>query len=96
MYNAILEQIHRVLVNLVWTCNIKQIYVNKYDPWLGIFSAAAFEVPSTTNKQKGSSPGPLLFGCGTILPIKKRLDQKLTRNQNQTQSNKYYILKNIK
>ena len=47
MSNKILEQIHQVLVNLVWTCNITQTYVEKYDPWLGILAVAAFEMFST-------------------------------------------------
>ena len=40
--NAILEQIHQVIGNLVRTCNITQTYVDKDDPWLVIFSAAEF------------------------------------------------------
>ena len=40
VYNAILERIHQVLVNLVQTFNIQQIYVDKNDPWKVIFAAA--------------------------------------------------------
>ena len=44
MYNAILEWINLVLGNIVRNCNIKQTYVDKYDPWLRILDAAAFEI----------------------------------------------------
>ena len=41
--DAILERIKQVLVNLVWTCNITQNYVDEDDPWLGILAAASFQ-----------------------------------------------------
>ena len=40
--NAILEQIHQVLGNLVQTYNIKDTYVDDYSPWSGILAAATF------------------------------------------------------
>ena len=61
-YNAILEQIHQVLINLVWTYNIKNTYVDKENSWLVILPAAAFEINSTPNILKGYSMGQLLFG----------------------------------
>ena len=74
MSNALLERIHQVLGNLVRTFNIStQTYVNKYEPWTGILSAAEFEICSTTNRKKGYSPGQLLFGRDMILPIKHRV-----------------------
>ena len=42
MSNAVLEWIHRVLGNLVRTCNINQSYVDKDDPWSVILYAADF------------------------------------------------------
>ena len=41
MSNAILERIQYVIGNLLYTCNITQTYVDKYDPWLGILAAVA-------------------------------------------------------
>ena len=38
--NAILEQIHQVLGNIVLTCNITQTHVEKDNPWLVILSVA--------------------------------------------------------
>ena len=61
--NAILERIHQVLGNLVRNFNIStQTYVEENDPWTGILSASAFAIFSTTNRQKGYSPGKLIFG----------------------------------
>ena len=34
--NAILERIHQVIGNPVWTYNIKETYVKDYDLWPGI------------------------------------------------------------
>ena len=42
--NAILEQIHQVLGNIVWEFNIKETYVDEDYPWLGILSEAAFVI----------------------------------------------------
>ena len=42
--NAILEQIHQVLWNIVWDFNIKETYVDEDYPWLGILSEAAFVI----------------------------------------------------
>ena len=44
MSNALLEQIHQVLGNLVQTYNIAQAYVDEYKPWSGILAVAAVEV----------------------------------------------------
>ena len=82
MSNAVLERIHQVLGNLVQTLSIStQPYVDENDPWTGILAAAAFAILSTTNSQKGYSPGKLIFGRDMILPIKHRADWKLIRQQ---------------
>ena len=44
--NAILERVHQVLGNLMQTCNITQICVDKDDPWSGILAAAEFSICS--------------------------------------------------
>ena len=77
--NAILEWIHQVLGNLVQTFNMQQTYVDKNDPWTGILSAAAFANHSTTRRQKGYSPGQLLFVRDIIIPINHELDWELIR-----------------
>ena len=74
MFNAILEQIHQVLGNLVQNFKIQHNYVDKNDPWTGILDAAAFAIFSTTNRGEGYSPGQLIFVRDMILPIIYRVD----------------------
>ena len=57
MYNAVLERIQQVLVNLVRTYNINQTNVDEYDQLLVILSAAEFSICSTKNRLKAYSPG---------------------------------------
>ena len=67
--NAILKRIHQVLVNIVGTFNIKETYIDKYDPRLGILATAEFAIFSTSNRLKLYSPGQLVFGRDMIIPI---------------------------
>ena len=81
MSNAILELIHQVLGNLVRNFNIQQTYVDENDPWTGILATAAFAIRSTTNRQKGYSPGQFIFVRDIILRIKHRVDWELIPRQ---------------
>ena len=85
-----------VLGNLVRTYNIKDIYIDKYDPWSVILVATAFSILSTKNRLKGCSPGQLVFDCDIILLVKHTLDWELKFQRNQVQINKYDIRKNSK
>ena len=60
---------------------------------MGILAASEFAIFSTTNRLKGYSPGQLVFGCDTILPIKNEVDQEFISQRNQAQINKYNIRK---
>ena len=71
---AILEWIHQVLGNIVQHFNVQQTYVDENDPWTGILDAGAFVIRLTTSRQKGYSPGQLVFFRNMILPIKYRVD----------------------
>ena len=53
MSNAVLEQIHQVLGNLVQTFNISKTYVDGNDLCMGILAAASFANISTINRKKG-------------------------------------------
>ena len=81
MFNAVLAQIHQVLVNLVRNFNISQTYVDEYDPWLGILAAEAFTNFSTTNRQNFYSTDQLIFGRDIILPIEHTVGWKLIHQQ---------------
>ena len=85
--NAILEQIHQVLGNLVQAFNIQQTYVDEHDPRTEILNAAAFEICSSTNGKEGYSPSQLIFGRDAILLIKHSVDWELIRQKKQTQIN---------
>ena len=61
-----------------------------------ILVAAAFVIISTTNRLKVYSPGKLLFGLDTILPIKHKVDWELICQKNHPQINKNNICKNDK
>ena len=47
------------------TFNIKEIYINKDDPWLGFLTAAEFTIRSTKNNLKGYSRGPIIIETQT-------------------------------
>ena len=75
MSNAVLEQIHQVLGNLVRIFNIStQTYVDENYPWSGILDAAEFLILSTTNRQNFYGPGQLIFVRDMILLIKHTVD----------------------
>ena len=89
MSNAVLEMIQQVLGNLVRTFNIStNTYVDRHDPQTGILAAAEFVLFSTTNRQKGYSPGQLIFCRYMVISIKNRVDWELICQQKQTQTNK--------
>ena len=58
----------------MWTFNIKETYVDEYDPWLGILVAASFTIQSTSNMLKGYSLVQFAFGRDMILSIKHKVD----------------------
>ena len=61
---------------------------------VGHFSGISFGNFSTANSSKFYSPGPIVFGHDTILPIKHKVDCKVLCQQNWTKINKYNIHKN--
>ena len=78
----------------MWTWNVTQTFVEKYDPWSGILAAAAFAIVSKTIELKGYSPGQLVFGYDMIPLIKHKVDWELIRQPKQKQINKDDISKN--
>ena len=78
------------------TLNITQTYIDEDDPWLGILAAGAFGIISTTNRLKVYITDQLLFGRGTILPIKHKVYWGLIYQKKYTQVNKDNNHENIK
>ena len=72
--NTKLEQLHRVIINLVRTCNITQTYADEDYQWSGILAASEFAIQTTTKMLKGYSTSQFLFGCDMTLPIKNKVD----------------------
>ena len=70
----ILERIHSVIGKLVRKFNIKDTYMDKDDPWLGILAAAECVINSTKNRLKVYTKGQLVSGCDMIIWIKHMLD----------------------
>ena len=50
MYNIVLEVIHHVLGKQVRTYSINKTYVDEYEPWSVILTAAVFVICSEANR----------------------------------------------
>ena len=66
--NAIIEQIHQTIENIIRTFDVSNIVNN--DPWSGIISPPMFAVRATYHKTLQDSPMQLVFGQDAILNIK--------------------------
>ena len=67
-FNAIIEQIHQTVGNIIRTFDVSNI-VN-HNPWSGILAATIFAVRATYHTQLKTSPMQILFGRDAILNIK--------------------------
>ena len=76
------------------TYNIKNICIDKYDPWSVIFEVTAFTIRLSENGFKSYTPGQLMFRRDIILPIKHTADWGLMCQRNQTQINNDKIREN--
>ena len=70
--NAIIEQIHQTIGNIIRTFDVSNIVNN--DPWSGILAATMFAVRATYHKTVQASPMQLVFGRDAILNIKNVSD----------------------
>ena len=66
--NAIIEQIHQTIGNIIRTFDVSNIVNN--DPWSGIRAATMFAVRETYHTTLQASPMQLVFGQDAILNIK--------------------------
>ena len=74
--------------------NLKEIYVDNDDPWMGILEADYFIVGSTYHHNKFENPGQLIFGQGVTLPITHIANCRYIRQRKQVKIYKYVIRKN--
>ena len=86
--NAIVEQIHQTLANLVRTFELENNYLDEEDPWKGILAAAAFAVRSTYHTTLQKTPGQLVYGRDMILNVKHLANWEYIRQRKQHLINK--------
>ena len=60
-FNVILEIIHSVLGNLIRIYNIKGIYVDNNESWMGNLASTEFAIFSTANRLKVYTPHQQIF-----------------------------------
>ena len=63
---------------------------------MGILVAAELAIQSITNILKGYTPGQLIFGHDTIIPIRKIADRELILQWKKAKINKYNNCENVK
>ena len=81
--NAIVERIHQVIANIIWTFKLEENYLDEDDPWKGVLSATAFAVRSTYHTTLRKSPGQLVFGRDMIFNIKHVANWEFIRDNKQ-------------
>ena len=68
--NAILEQAHQIIGNIIQTFQLNQMELYMEDPWEGILAAVIFALQSTVHTYYlGSTNMQLVFGQDTILNL---------------------------
>ena len=92
--NDIIEIIHQVLVNLVYTYNLQETYVEESDPWIGILAAYAFAIKCMYHSTKDKSTYQLFFIQDTNLQINHVADWRYIHQRKQVKIEKYAIHKN--
>ena len=83
--NAIIEQIHKTIGNIIRTFDVSSIVNN--DPWSGILAATMFAVRKTYHTTLQASPMQLVFGQDAILNIKHVADWEHIRQHKQLRIN---------
>ena len=64
------EQIHKVIHNMMWTvCVTSKSNLDKDFRWDGILSAVCMAVQSTVHTTTQATPSQLVFGCDTVLNV---------------------------
>jgi hypothetical protein len=94
--NAIVEQVHQTIGNIIQTFELHENYLDEDDPWKGILAATAFAIRATYHTTLQKSAGQLVFGGDMIFNIqhtanweyirarKQRLIQKNNKNENKS------------
>jgi hypothetical protein len=97
--NAIVERVHQVIGNIIWTFELESNYLDKESPWKEILSATAFcwfAVQSTFHTTLRSTPGQLVFGRDMMfntkkskLGIKRKRKQPIIEKNNEAENDRH-------
>ena len=82
-----MERIKSVVGDLVYIYNIKDIFVDKYEPWMSISASVSSVTYTTTNGLNGYTPGQLIFFYDIIIPKKHKADWELLRQKHKEKLN---------
>ena len=94
--NAIIEQIHQVLGNMLRTYELEDRDLDPTDPWGEFLQACAFGIRSTHHTTLQASPGQLVFGRDMIHNIPFVADWNRIETNKQKLINKSNSLENSK
>jgi hypothetical protein len=72
--NGIIERVHLTLNDSLRTAEIDGMEMDEKDPWGPFLSSAAYAIHSTFHTTLKATPGQLVFGRDTVLPIKFMAD----------------------
>ena len=86
--NAILEQAHQTIGNIIRTFQLDKAELDMDDPWEGILAAVIFALQSTVHTTLGATPMQLVFGCDAILNLLHEANWYLIKHRKQEQINK--------
>ena len=72
--NGIIEHVHQVLGNALWTFELEEKELDTNDPWGHFLSAAAWAIRSIVHTTLDAMPGQLVFGRDMLLPIQIKME----------------------
>jgi hypothetical protein len=81
--NRIIERVHLTINASLRTAEIDGRGKDKKDPWGPFLSSAAYAIRSTFHTTLKATPGQLVFGNDTVLPIKFMADWGAIEQQRQ-------------
>jgi hypothetical protein len=84
--NGVVERVHQVLNNCLWTYEMEEHELDERDPWGPFLAAAAFAVRSTFHTIMQATPAKLVFRRDMLLPMQFQADWALIRERKQCET----------
>ena len=94
--NAIIEQVHQKLGNVIRSFQLHKTELDKDDPWSGILATAMYAIRATIHTTLKAAPTQLVFGRNANLNISFEADWHRIQQQKQKLINKNYAQRNKK